>query len=191
MIEESGVICEITPNIMVAKDARVAAVVKGKESIDNQDSLRIGNKKQLGQINKLLDDFPPQLSESSARVKPSGNTSEQHSDDDVEVRRGLEPESARTDMGSNPELLRQSTHSLLHKTQIKDTETPADLLVLKKQTSENQKFANSRLADVAVIDDNSINAISDEIDVRLSNSSSLNLRRGVGEARNNNFLGNE
>ena len=76
MIEESGVICEITPNIMVGKDARVAAVIKDKESSDNQDSLRIGNKKQLGQINKVLDDFPPQLSESSARVKPSGNTSE-------------------------------------------------------------------------------------------------------------------
>ena len=53
MIEESGEICEITPNIMVTKDARVAAVVKGKESSDNQDSLRIGNKKQLGQIDKV------------------------------------------------------------------------------------------------------------------------------------------
>ena len=42
-------------------------------------------------------------------------------------------------MGSNPELLRQSTHSLLHKTQLKDTGTPADLLVLKKQTSQKQK----------------------------------------------------
>lgn len=27
--------------------------------------------------------------------------------------------------------------------------------------------------------------------MRLSNSSSLNLRRGVGKAKNNNFLGNE
>ena len=176
---------------MVGKASRVAAALKVKESSDNQGSLKIANKKQHGQMNNVLDDFPPQLSESSARVKPSGNGSEQHSDDDVEVRRGLEPESARTDMGSNPELLRQSTHSLLHKTQIKETDTPADLLVLKKQTSEKQKFANTRLADVADIDDNSINAISDEIDVRLSNSSSLNLRRGVGEAQNNNFLGNE
>lgn len=31
------------------------------------------------------------------------------------MRRGLESENVRTDMGSNPELLRQSTHSLLHK----------------------------------------------------------------------------
>lgn len=85
---------------------------------------------------KPLDDFPPQLSESSARAKPSLGGSGHHSDDDVEVRRGLESENVRTDMGSNPELLRQSTHSLLHKTQLKDTEAPADLLVLKKQTSQ-------------------------------------------------------
>ena len=94
-------------------------------------------------------------------------------------------------MGSNPELLRQSTHSLLHKTQLKDTGTPADLLVLKKQTSQKQKQPTTTLIDVANIDDNSVNAISDEIDVRLSNSSSLNLRRGVREARNNNYFGSE
>ena len=56
------------------------------------------------------------LSESSMSVPRQKKTgSETHSDDEVEVRRGLESENVRTDMGSNPELLRQSTHSLLHK----------------------------------------------------------------------------
>lgn len=38
------------------------------------------------------------------------------------------------------------------------------------------------------IDDHSANAISDEIDVRLSNSSNLNLGGGASKAKNNNFL---
>ena len=65
------------------------------------------------------------------------------------------------------------------------------MLILQKQTSEKQKQPARRLIEVADIDDNSVNAISDEIDVRLSNSSSLNLRRGVREARNNNYFGGE
>ena len=58
---------------------------------------------------KLIEDFPPQLSES---VHRKSQNSQAHSDDEVEVRRGLESENARSDMGSQPELC-QSTHSLL------------------------------------------------------------------------------
>ena len=58
---------------------------------------------------KLLADFPPKLSES---VHKKSQNSQVHSDDEVEVRRGLESENARSDMGSNPELC-QSTSSLL------------------------------------------------------------------------------
>lgn len=79
---------------------------------------------QQNDPNKLLCDFPPQLSESSiSKHRQSLNTSQAHSDDEIEVRRGLESENARTDMGSNPELLRQSTHSLLLRPeQAKDNE---------------------------------------------------------------------
>ena len=38
-----------------------------------------------------------------------------HSDDEVEIRRGLEPSSHRTNNPREPELLRQSTHSLLRR----------------------------------------------------------------------------
>ena len=96
---------------MATKDARVAAVAKARHNFDNlevSEGREFGHssKKQHELPAKLLDDFPPQLSESSARVKPSLDGSGHHSDDDIEVRRGLESENVRTDMGSNPELLR-------------------------------------------------------------------------------------
>ena len=46
LIEDSGVVCEITPNLMVAKDNRVAAAIEGKKSVDNQSMLQILNKRQ-------------------------------------------------------------------------------------------------------------------------------------------------
>ena len=75
------------------------------------------------------------------------------------MRRGLESEHVRTDMGSNPELLRQSTHSLLHKPILKAAEDDeidkgnciADKFVLKKATRHS--------------DDSNQNLISDEINV--------------------------
>ena len=84
------------------------------------------------------------------------------------MRRGLESEHARTDMGSNPELLRQSTHSLLHKQQNnnkgkddenednKDGTYAADMLILKQP--------------VMHADDSDDNLICDEINVDLSRS---------------------
>jgi len=53
---------------------------------------------------RLMSDFPPQLSESSYQRR--SQDSKAHSDDEVEVRRGLESEHARSDMDNNPELLR-------------------------------------------------------------------------------------
>ena len=123
------------------------------------------------------------------RVKPSCGGSGHHSDDDVEVRRGLESENVRTDMGSNPELLRQSTHSLLHNAQQRDTDAPAELLILQARTTQKPRLPTKAFVEIDDIDDSSANAISDAIDVRLSNSPSLNLRGGVREARNNNYFG--
>lgn len=86
------------------------------------------------------------------------------------MRRGLESENARTDMGSNPELLRQSTHSLLHR---------------PEQVKENaEKFGESIMADKLLIkkptkhcDESNENLISDEINVDLSRQSNLNKGR--------------
>ena len=72
---------------------------------------------------------------------------------------------------------------------MRETGGAAELLVLKKQASQGQKPPTKPFVAGPDIDGHSANAISDGIDVRLSNSSSLNLRGGaVGEARNNNFL---
>lgn len=86
-------------------------------------------------------EWPAPISESSMSVSKKNKGSDAHSDDEVEVRRGLESEHVRTDMGSNPELLRQSTHSLLHKpNQAKAEEkefgvsSAVDIIVLKKPT---------------------------------------------------------
>ena len=117
--EDSGVIQDITPDIMVNKEKRVTRVLKAREMFSDQEKVNPGgcsDKRKQEKSDRALDDFPPRLSESSILVKPSQGASGHHSDDDVEVRRGLESENVRTDMGSNPELLRQSTHSLLHKT---------------------------------------------------------------------------
>lgn len=72
-------------------------------------------------------------------------------------------------MGSNPELLRQSTHSLLHKpTQAKEEKDKfgdsctADMLVMKKKTKH--------------ADESNDNLISDEINVDLSRSSHISKR---------------
>ena len=46
----------------------------------------------------------------------SENSNVLHSDDEVEIRRGLESSASRTGAPRDPELLRQSTHSLLGRT---------------------------------------------------------------------------
>ena len=85
--------------------------------------------------------------------------SQAHSDDEVEVRRGLESEHVRTDMGSNPELC-QSTHSLLQKPEKANEEAgkfgefEADKLLYAKPVKHGAESNE--------------NLISDEIDVRLS-----------------------
>lgn len=118
---------------MVNKGKRVTRVLKARDMFNDQEQSNRGgysDKRKHERSDRALDDFPPQLSESSIHVKPSRGGSGHHSDDDVEVRRGLESENVRTDMGSNPELLRQSTHSLLHKTQMRETGAATELLVL-------------------------------------------------------------
>lgn len=45
LIEDSGVVCEVTPNLIAAKNNRVAAVIGGKKSVDNQSLLHILDKK--------------------------------------------------------------------------------------------------------------------------------------------------
>ena len=94
---------------------------------------------------KVIENFPPPLSVSSARKHSQGSDC-RHSDDDVEMRRGLESENVRTDMGSNPELLRQSTHSLLLKQEgkdgLNDGEKPAELQYLQDKTKSLRKSSN-------------------------------------------------
>lgn len=57
----------------------------------------------------------------------------------------------RTDMGSNPELLRQSTHSLLHKPNLAkqneatDDDGPADLIILQ-QKGKQSRMRHSQLS---------------------------------------------
>ena len=83
-------------------------------------------------------------------------------------------------MGSNPELLRQSTHSLLHKPVLKAAEDDeinkgdctADMLILKKATRHS--------------DNSNQNLISDEINVQLSRESGT--QKPSAQARNNNYF---
>ena len=93
-------------------------------------------------------------------------------------------------MGSNPELLRQSTHSLLHKNpkggqdNMGDESCTADMLVLKRAT----KHCN----------ESNDNLISDEININLSREISSNNHHpshtkllnlsGNKPARNNNYF---
>ena len=101
------------------------------------------------------------------------------------MRRGLESENVRTDMGSNPELLRQSTHSLLHKpTKAKEEakmfgndSCTADLLVLKKPTRHGA--------------DSQDNLMSDDINVALSRQSVASRKKPAQKARNNNYFAQE
>ena len=140
--------------------------------------------------NKLLADFPPQLSESSyhrSRKRKQNSDDESasmHSDDEIEVRRGLESERQRTDMGSNPELLRQSTHSLLHKNPAGGAITDSSNAEKKKNKKNNKSGDRqgnaSCTADMLVLkkptkhcDESNDNLISDEIDINLSRGSNL------------------
>ena len=107
---------EITPDAAINKQKASLNSEKRKAAYQRKSYNR-GTFMQVSH-DRLVEDFPPQLSESarSKMTKKKGEGSQEtHSDDEVEVRRGLESENVRSDMGSNPELLRQSTHSLLHK----------------------------------------------------------------------------
>ena len=121
---------------------------------------------------RLLADFPPQMSEMSLSAvhkrnnkrRKSHANSQAHSDDEVEVRRGLESEHVRTDMGSNPELC-QSTHSLPHH------KAPAEKAEGSRKEEGLGEFEADRLLyrkPVRHGAESNDNLISDEIDVNLS-----------------------
>ena len=136
---------------------------------------------------KLLADFPPKLSES---VHKKSQNSQVHSDDEVEVRRGLESENARSDMGSNPELC-QSTKSLLARP-AKAAENDAmfdssskyaeQLLPIKQH---KRSFKNTMSRD---------NLLTEEIKIDIDIEESTNsqqMKPMAHQARNNNYFMSE
>ena len=111
-IDDSVGIDNFTPDILMNKNNTFKD--KQKEGGNQTQQRGSYNRGAFAKHNSpdrtgLLADYPPLLSESSMSAthkRKSKQGSDAHSDDEVEVRRGLESEHARTDMGSNPELLR-------------------------------------------------------------------------------------
>ena len=185
-------ITDITPQIHTNKAKTKnntflpAPISKTCKSREDRNSYTRGAFMQL-RDSKLLADFPPQLSES---VHKKSQNSQAHSDDEVEVRRGLESENARSDMGSNPELC-QSTKSLLARP-AKAAENDAmfdssskyaeQLLPIKQH---KRSFKNTMSRD---------NLLTEEIKIDIDIEESTNsqqMKPMAHQARNNNYFMSE